>query len=89
MNFKMRFMTVAALFAAFALTAGAQENAPTMHITLDKAIELALSERGCQDRGLAELVAHSFTRRSSCVQRNGCGNEGGYGRRCCEGTENG
>ena len=44
MNFKMRFMTVAALFAAFALTAGAQENAPTMHITLDKAIELALSD---------------------------------------------
>ena len=44
MKMKMRLMTIAALLAAFALTANAQENIPTMQITLDKAIELALSD---------------------------------------------
>lgn len=44
MKMRMRFMTVAALLTAFTLTANAQENAPTMQITLDKAIELALSD---------------------------------------------
>ena len=41
---KMRLMTVAALLTLFSVTANAQENTPTMQITLDKAIELALSE---------------------------------------------
>lgn len=40
----MRFMTVAALLTAFTLTANAQQNIPTMEITLEKAIELALSD---------------------------------------------
>ncbi len=44
MKMKMRLMTIAALLTAFALTANAQENIPTMQITLDKAIELALSD---------------------------------------------
>ena len=41
---KMRLMTFAALLTAFAFTANAQETTPTMQITLDKAIELALSD---------------------------------------------
>ena len=41
---KMRLMTVVALLTFFKLTAIAQENTPTMQITLDKAIELALSD---------------------------------------------
>lgn len=40
----MRFMTVAALLTAFTLTVNAQQNIPTMEITLEKAIELALSD---------------------------------------------
>ena len=40
----MRFRTVVALLALIAVTAQAQETTPTMHLTLDKAIELALSE---------------------------------------------
>ena len=44
MNLKMRLRTVMALLTLFAFTANAQEAAPTMHLTLDKAIELALSE---------------------------------------------
>ncbi len=44
MNMKMRLMTFAALLTAFAFTANAQETTPTMQITLDKAIELALSD---------------------------------------------
>ncbi len=44
MNLKMRFRTVVALLALIAVTAQAQETTPTMHLTLDKAIELALSE---------------------------------------------
>ena len=43
MNLKMRLKTVVAVLAAITLTANAQE-ATTMHITLDKAIEIALSE---------------------------------------------
>ena len=43
MNLKMRLTTVVALLAIFTLTR-AQETTPTMHLTLDKAIELALSE---------------------------------------------
>ena len=43
MNLKMRLKTVVAMLAAITLTANAQE-ATTMHITLDKAIEIALSE---------------------------------------------
>ena len=44
MNLKMRFRTVVALLALVTATAQAQEATPTMHLTLDKAIELALSE---------------------------------------------
>ena len=44
MKMKMRLMTVVALLTAFTLTANAQESTPTMHITLEKAIELALSD---------------------------------------------
>lgn len=44
MKIKMRFMTVAALLTAFTLTVNAQQNIPTMEITLEKAIELALSD---------------------------------------------
>lgn len=44
MKIKMRFMTVAALLTAFTLTANAQQDIPTMEITLEKAIELALSD---------------------------------------------
>lgn len=44
MKMKMRLMTVVALLTLFSVTAKAQENTPTMQITLDKAIELALSD---------------------------------------------
>ena len=44
MKMKMRLMTIIAFLTAFTLTTNAQESAPTMHITLDKAIELALSD---------------------------------------------
>lgn len=44
MNLKKRLMTVVAMLAALIPAANAQEATPTMHITLDKAIELALSE---------------------------------------------
>ena len=44
MKLKMRLTTVLALMMFFAFKANAQEAAPTMHLTLDKAIELALSE---------------------------------------------
>ena len=44
MKMKMRLMTIVAFLTAFSLTANAQESTPTMHITLDKAIELALSD---------------------------------------------
>ena len=44
MKTKMRLMTIVAFLTAFSLTANAQESTPTMHITLDKAIELALSD---------------------------------------------
>ena len=43
MNLKLRLTTMAALLATI-MFAKAQETAPTMHLTLDKAIELALSE---------------------------------------------
>lgn len=43
MNLRMRLTTVAALLVTF-ITAQAQETTPTMHLTLDKAIELALSD---------------------------------------------
>ncbi len=43
MNFRMRLTTVVALLVTF-VTAQAQETTPTMHLTLDKAIELAMSE---------------------------------------------
>ena len=44
MNLRMRLKTVVAMLAVMILTVNAQETTPTMHITLDKAIELALSE---------------------------------------------
>ena len=44
MKMKMRLMTIIAFLTAFTLTTNAQESTPTMHITLDKAIELALSD---------------------------------------------
>ena len=43
MNLKMRLKTVVAMLAVMTLTVNAQEST-TMHITLDKAIEIALSE---------------------------------------------
>lgn len=43
MKLSTRFKTMVAMLA-FATLAYAQESAPTMHLTLDKAIELALSE---------------------------------------------
>lgn len=43
MNLKMRLTTVVALLAAL-MPARAQETTPTMHLTLDKAIEIAMSE---------------------------------------------
>ena len=43
MNLKMRLTTVVALLVAL-MPARAQETTPTMHLTLDKAIELAMSE---------------------------------------------
>ena len=43
MNLRMRLKTVVAMLAVMTLTVNAQE-ATTMHITLDKAIEIALSE---------------------------------------------
>ena len=44
MNLRMRLKTVVAMLTAMTLTVNAQETVTTMHITLDKAIELALSE---------------------------------------------
>ena len=44
MNLRMRLKTVFALLSAITLTVNAQENTPTMELTLDKAIELALSD---------------------------------------------
>ena len=44
MKMKMQLMTIVAFLTAFSLTAKAQESIPTMQITLDKAIELALSD---------------------------------------------
>ena len=43
MNLRMRLKTVVAMLV-FATLAYAQETTPTMHLTLDKAIELALSD---------------------------------------------
>ena len=44
MNIRMRLKTVFALLSAITLTVNAQESTPTMELTLDKAIELALSD---------------------------------------------
>ena len=44
MNFKMRFMSVVTTLAVAVISVTAQDTTPTMQITLDKAIELALSE---------------------------------------------
>lgn len=46
MNLKTRFMSVVAMVAAFTLNVGAQEGTgmAQLHITLDKAIELAISD---------------------------------------------
>ena len=44
MNLKMRLMTVVAVLAVAVTAVTAQDTTPTMQITLDKAIELALSE---------------------------------------------
>ena len=44
MNLKMRLKTMLAMLTALALVANAQESKPVMKLTLDKAIELALSE---------------------------------------------
>ena len=44
MNLRMRLKTVVAMLTVMTLAVNAQETTPTMHITLDKAIELALSE---------------------------------------------
>ena len=55
----MRFMAVVALLTAFSLTAKAQQEIPTMEITLDKAIELALSENPTMK--VAEKDIQNFT----------------------------
>ena len=44
MNLKMRLKTVLAMLTAFTFAVNAQESTPTMHLTLDKAIEIALSD---------------------------------------------
>ena len=44
MNIRMRLKTVFALLSAITLTVNAQESTPTIELTLDKAIELALSD---------------------------------------------
>ena len=44
MNLRMRLKTVVAMLAVITLAVNAQETTPTMQITLDKAIEIALSE---------------------------------------------
>ena len=44
MNFKMRFMSVVTTLAVAVISVTAQDTTPTMQITIDKAIELALSE---------------------------------------------
>lgn len=44
MNIRMRLKTVLAMLAACTLTYAQETTTPTMHLTLDKAIELALSE---------------------------------------------
>ena len=44
MNLKMRFMTVVTMLVVAVMAVTAQDTTPTMQITLDKAIELALSE---------------------------------------------
>ena len=44
MNFKMRFMTMVTMLVVAVMAVTAQDTTPTMQITLDKAIELALSE---------------------------------------------
>ena len=44
MNLKMRLMTVVAVLAVAVTAVTAQDTTPTMQITLDKAIELALSD---------------------------------------------
>ncbi len=44
MNLRMRLKTVVAALSVMTLAANAQETTPTMHITLDKAVEIALSE---------------------------------------------
>ncbi|MBQ8335968.1 MAG: TolC family protein [Bacteroidaceae bacterium] len=44
MNLRLRLKTAVAMLAAMTFAANAQESTTTMHLTLDKAIELALSE---------------------------------------------
>lgn len=44
MNLRMRLKTVVAALSVMTLATNAQETTPTMHITLDKAVEIALSE---------------------------------------------
>lgn len=63
MNIKMRFKTLAAMLALVTLTY-AQE-APTMHLTLDKAIELALSENPTMKVAEQEIQLKEVSKREA------------------------
>ena len=62
----MRLRTVMALLTLFAFTANAQEAAPTMHLTLDKAIELALSENPTMKVAEKEIELKEVSKTEAC-----------------------
>lgn len=64
MNIKMRFKTLAVMLAFVTLTY-AQEANPTMHLTLDKAIELALSENPTMKVAEQEIQLKEVSKREA------------------------
>ena len=64
MNIKMRFKTLIAMLALVTLTY-AQEGNPTMHLTLDKAIELALSENPTMKVAEQEIQLKEVSKREA------------------------
>ena len=64
MNIKMRLKTLAAMLALVTLTY-AQEANPTMHLTLDKAIELALSENPTMKVAEQEIQLKEVSKREA------------------------
>ena len=64
MNIKMRFKTLIAMLALVTLTY-AQESNPTMHLTLDKAIELALSENPTMKVAEQEIQLKEVSKREA------------------------